>query len=155
MDERELRQLAHRGFRFALSLDGNRERAEDLLQEAWASVLAANGRMDKGYLFRAIRGKWIDAHRRRQVVAFVPLDRPMKDEQPDPREVDRRALLTAMESLRPEEREVLLLHVVEGYTAAEVGQLLDRPRNTVLTQLKRGRERLRAWFQTDSAAEAL
>lgn len=146
MTDRELEALAHRGFRYALALCGERAVAEDLLQDAWASVLTAQGRLDAGYLLRAIRSRWVDRWRRDERVAFVPFEPTTADPASDPREIDARALREAFATLRDEEREVLLLNVVEGYSASEVGALLDRPRNTVLTQLSRGRTRLRAWF---------
>ncbi len=152
MTDPELRELVDRGFRYALSLTHDHVAAEDLLQDAWTSVLAANGRMDVGYLIRAIRSRWIDGHRRRQVVSIEPLDAPVVDERTDPRDIDRDALWKAVATLRPQEREVLFLHVIEGHTAAEVAAITDRPRNTVLTLLSRGRSRMRAWFSSQKEA---
>jgi len=156
MDE-PLQHLVQRGFRYALSLTHDRPLAEDLVQEAWAAVLAAQGPQTKPYLFRAIRNRWIDRHRRERVVAFEPLAEPadVVDPAHDPRDFDGDALRRALATLRPEEREALFLCVVEGYTAAEVADLTGRPRNTVLSLMHRGRARVREWFaaqQTDEVA---
>ena len=57
MDTRELLQG---GFRYAMSLTHDRQQAEDLLQEAWARVLAANGPRHKGYLYATLRNVFHD-----------------------------------------------------------------------------------------------
>lgn len=150
-----LRGLAQRGYSYALSLVHDPALAEDLLQDAWTGVIRAGGPRTRAYLFRAIRHRWIDAHRRRQVVAFEPLDVPVVDPGPDPRLTDREALERALATLRSEEREALFLCVVEGYTAAEVAQRLGTPRNTVLSLVHRGRQKLRAWYAAQSDEEVL
>ena len=157
MADPEVQDLLKRGYRYALSLCHDPARAEDLAQEAWASMLSAGGRRDKPYLFRAIRSRWIDAHRRRQVLSFEPLARPadLADDRTDPRDVDRAALQRAMATLRPQEREALYLCVVEGYSATEAAELMGCPRNTVLSLAHRGRARLRAWFASQTQQEAL
>jgi RNA polymerase sigma-70 factor (ECF subfamily) len=47
-----------------------------------------------------------------------------------------------LSELRPEEREALFLHGVEGYTASEISRLTGQPRGTVLSLLHRARQRL-------------
>lgn len=41
----------------------------------------------------------------------------------------------------------IYLHYYEGYSTQEIGQMLKLPKNTVCTQLKRGRELLKESFQ--------
>ena len=45
--------------------------------------------------------------------------------------------------LRPEEREALYMNAVEGYSAREIAELTDRPRNTVLSLIHRGKKKFR------------
>lgn len=52
--------------------------------------------------------------------------------------------------LEPKYREVLLLFYVEGLTTAEIAKLLSRNENTVRTQLKTGRDRLRAILEKET-----
>jgi RNA polymerase sigma-70 factor (ECF subfamily) len=47
-----------------------------------------------------------------------------------------------LSELRPEEREALFLHEVEGYTASEISRMTGQPRGTVLSLMHRARERL-------------
>lgn len=158
MTAADLTALLKRGYRYALSLTHDWSSAEDLVQEGWAKLLKAGGPRTSGYLFAAIRSCWIDAYRRGKVVAFEALAEPeqVPGTSPDAAElsVTRSDLRAALAVLRPEEREVLFLHAVEGYTAAEIGELTSHPRNTVLSLLHRGKQRVRD-AQNDTPAEAL
>lgn len=66
----------------------------------------------------------------------------MEDEEP----VDTGEILRGL----PEKyREVLYLYYYEGYSTAEVAELLDRNESTVRTQMQKGRERLRCLLQKE------
>ncbi len=154
MTEPDLADLATRGWRYALSLTGDAAEADDLAQEAWTSVLKARGTPSRGYLLRAIRSRWIDAWRRRGDVVTLSLEAlPTPAQAPDRLEAAQQISI-AFAALRPEEREVLHLCVAEGYTAAEVAEIVEKPRNTVLSLIHRGRARLRAAL-TEANREAL
>ena len=66
----ELETLLHAGYRYAVALTGNEGDAEDLLQDAWLSMLRADAPRSRRYLFRTLRNKYIDVYRRRQVLDF-------------------------------------------------------------------------------------
>ena len=51
--------------------------------------------------------------------------------------------LKAVKSLPENYRNTIYLHYYEGYTAKEIGRILDAKENTVLSWLSRGREALR------------
>jgi len=141
MTDAEIADLLDRGYRYALSLTHDSPTAEDLLQDAWSGVLASGGTWSRPYLFRAIKNKWIDEHRRGQIVDFHPLeeDVPVQANTGDlARDLD-----AALAILRPQEREALYLNVVEGWTAQELAERLDRPRNTILSLIHRARIKLK------------
>jgi RNA polymerase sigma-70 factor (ECF subfamily) len=154
--------LLRQGYRFALSLAHDPARAEDLLQDAWVSVLKAGGPQTAAYLITAIRTRFVDLHRRALIAPTEPLEaepRPAIGTESafwsDPFQVVelKSALDRAMALLRPEERAVLLLSAVEGYTAREIGELLDTPRGTVLSLMHRTRAKLRRWLGENSRPE--
>jgi RNA polymerase sigma-70 factor (ECF subfamily) len=153
------RTLLQNAFRYALSLTHDREQAEDLLQEAWAKVLKAGGPHHKGYLYAAIRNGFLDERRRNKVVSFVPTDLPEHFADAlvgaETQAARRQLLAQALAVLRPEEREALYLSAVEGYTAAEIGELSNTPRNTVLSLLHRARQKVLAAFDAETAKEVL
>ena len=153
-DEDAPASLLRRGYRFALSLTHDPSRAEDLLQDAWVSVLKARGPRVAPYLFAAIRTRFVDQRRRALIAPTSSIDAesPRSEVEDgfwnDPCDlVDRRATLDrALALLRPEERAVLVLSAVEGYTAREIGEMLDAPRGTVLSLMHRARAKLRRWI---------
>jgi RNA polymerase sigma-70 factor (ECF subfamily) len=142
----DIHDLLDRGYRYAVALTADPVRADDLLQEAWVGVLKAKGPRTAPYLLRAIRSRWIDAHRRSQVIplAFVDAEQPVRPE--IERLIEADALWAGLMQLRPEEREVLHLHLVEGWTAREIAEQCGTPRNTVLSWMHRGRTRLKEWL---------
>jgi len=160
VDERELLQnLLQRGYRYALSLTHNNEKAEDLLQDAWLSVLSKGGPRHVGYLFATIRNRFIDLDRRAAVLLVEPLEEgdlagmePQAALEAEEVRVELLALESALGTLRPEEREVLFLTAVEGFTAREVSQLTRRPRGTILSLAYRARIKLRE-FMTRAESE--
>jgi len=145
----EIEMLLVRGYRYGLSLTHDPDQAEDLLQDAWVSVLKAHGPHEIGYLFASIRSRFIDQYRRKRIELVEPLP---------PEELERIAddeggwnpeihlgsedLDAALAKLRPEEREILFLQAIEGFTANEIGELTGRPRGTVLSLLHRTRKKL-------------
>ncbi|TDI51887.1 MAG: RNA polymerase sigma factor [Acidobacteria bacterium] len=157
-----LEDLLQRGYRFAFSLTHDAARAEDVLQEAWVSVLRARGPHTVGYLFATIRSRFVDQYRRELIAPTESLDaHPHLAAEAEATFWTERcqsvpvhaALHRAMASLRPEERAVLVLSAVEGYTAREIGELLDAPRGTVLSLMHRTRVKLRRWFQDNPKEE--
>ena len=154
--EDALKILLRQGYRFALSLVHDSVRAEDLLQDAWVAVLKAGGPQTAAYMITAIRSRFIDQHRRALITPTESLDeKPRltmeleKEFWNDPCHVVamKTTLHRALDLLRPEERAVLLLSAVEGYTAKEIGELLGAPRGTVLSLMHRTRAKMRRWIQ--------
>lgn len=150
-----IEELLRQGYRFALSLTRDPSRAEDLLHDAWVAVLKASGPHTAAYLITAIRTRFVDGQRRALIAPTESIDaRPRlvaeieSEFWSDPcRTVPLKATLDrALGLLRPEERAVLVLSAVFGYTAREIGELLDAPRGTVLSLMHRTRAKMRRWL---------
>ncbi|MBX9633662.1 MAG: sigma-70 family RNA polymerase sigma factor, partial [Magnetospirillum sp.] len=60
-----------------------------------------------------------------------------------------RDLAAALAQLSPEQREVVLLVGLEGMSYAEVAEVTGVPMGTVMSRLKRGRERLTQLMRGD------
>ena len=146
-----LEELLHSGYRYALSLTHHKANAEDVLQDAWVAILQAGGPHNKPYLFRAIRSRFLNHHKRERLVPMVPVEDATVDWDTDDRLWDptppfaasEKMLETVLSTLRPLEREALFLAAVEGYTAQEIGDLTAQPRGTVLSLIHRARHKLR------------
>lgn len=57
------------------------------------------------------------------------------------------ALREAMKTLKKGYREVIFLHYFEGYTAAEIGEILKISTSAVTTRLQRGRRMLKRFLE--------
>lgn len=149
----ELEPLLQRGYRYALAITHDEARAEDVLHDALAAILKRGREVTVGYLFTAIRNRFIDLVRREKRVAMHPLD---EGELPDVRAgsladdpVDRERIEEALAVLSPAEREAVYLMYVEDYTAAEIGEMSGRPRGTVLSHLHRARQKMKKVLTRD------
>ncbi|MCU7923441.1 MAG: RNA polymerase sigma factor [Candidatus Thiodiazotropha sp. (ex Dulcina madagascariensis)] len=147
----DMRELLRRGYRYAFSLTHDKTRAEDLLQDAWVSTLKTGGVLRRAYLFSAIRSRFLDSCRRAQLVVFESLDEEVDaGQQHTPADeivlANLQMLERSLSTLRPIEREVLLLSDLEGYTAQEISELTGHPRGTVLSLIHRSRRRLKHYL---------
>ncbi|MCY3760474.1 MAG: RNA polymerase sigma factor [Gemmatimonadetes bacterium] len=146
-----MRELIQAGYGYALSLTGVEADAEDLVHEAYLR-LARRGRRhpDRPLLFTTI-----DAWRRQRRFPSESLEEESHPA-PGPTEdlhLDRVDLTQALSQLRSEEREAIYLQVVQGYTAAEAAELMERPRGTVLSLVHRGKARLRMLLRDQARQE--
>ncbi len=156
-DESELRELMARGYRYALALHHDEAKASDLLQEACLAVIQAEGPWARGYLFSAIRTRFLNEVRRARLVAIEPvadieavagdnLGPALGDGEAFP--ADDESLHRALGRLGPDHREALYLAAVEGLSTHEIAELMGRPRNTVLSLIHRARHRVRGNLET-------
>jgi len=140
--------LLQRGYRYALSLTHDAPRAEDLVQDAWTSLLGRGGPFHVGYLVSTIRNRFVDEKRRSALAPVEPLDALDAPEEAPARDegsiqADRAAMRQALERLRTEERETLYLFAVEGYRLGEIARLTGRPEGTISSLVTRARQKLR------------
>ena len=119
--------------------------AEDIAQEAFVSALRALGRFDRRrplgpWLHRIVVNRAIDWSRARALrpeSGAVP-DLPTLDE-------DRglgEDVVAALAALGPEHRAVVVLRHLLGYTPGEIATMLDLPRGTVNSRLRRALDSL-------------
>jgi RNA polymerase sigma-70 factor, ECF subfamily len=134
-------------FRYLLYLCGSRDMAEDLTQEtfvqAWRSLAALeNGERLRPWLYRIAHREFLQAMRAAPpVVSFEALPEGYEPRAlDDTRAVELRAILAA---LPIEEREMVVLHYLEGYNSEEVAGIMGVPAGTVRYRLSEARARLR------------
>ena len=119
--------------------------AEDVAQEAFLAAVRHLDRFDRRrpfgpWLHRIVVNRAIDAARARALRRESALtEHAVAAEDPEP--VDS-AVLRALGGLPPEQRAVVVLRYLLGYTPGEIARLLDLPRGTVNSRLRRGLDRL-------------
>lgn len=142
--------------RFALSLTGNRDDADDLLQSTVERVLARG--MPEGadvlrWMFRVVRNLWIDEVRSRRVRLEVAArgeaneTATMNGEGAGIGGLQMREIADAMASLPKDQRALLSLVAIEGLTYREAAEVLEIPIGTVMSRLARARAGMAARLQ--------
>lgn len=128
--------------------------AEDVCQDAFITALEQLDTCRQpdhfgSWLLRIVRNRAISAQRRRKVRDAIPLEwaehasgtgSPAADAD---RSLLRDRLSTAVATLPERQREVLLLHDLEGWKHREIGDLLNLPEGTVRNLLFQARRAMR------------
>lgn len=157
IQNKSLTTLLQHGFRYAMSLTHDVAKAEDILQDAWLAVLKASGPHEKGYLFSAIRTRFINQYRRELLVPIVSFDDEIiggVDQVAGTADVSLAKfhiddLEKQLAILRPLEREAIYLSAVEGFSAREISDQTRQPRGTVLSLIYRAKRKLRESFNNE------
>lgn len=164
MDSRAILAELPRLRRYARALVGNREAADDLIQDtlerAWMRVAQWRPGSDlRSWLLAIMHNLRMDQLRRPTLAAASldddeePADLPVRATQTD--RIELAELGTALGCLPEEQRAVLLLVALEDMSYAEIATTLAIPVGTVMSRLARGRERLRELIETRSNPIAL
>ena len=123
--------------------------AEDIAQEAFLAAVRTLDRFDRSrpfgpWLHRIVVNRAIDWVRARTLRAEVGGE--SLADRPAPAPIDAafsEPVGTALAELSPEHRAVIVLRHLLEYTPGEIAELLDLPRGTVNSRLRRGLDVLR------------
>lgn len=150
--KKRLESCQEKLLRLAWSWTGDRDQAEELVQECLTRALGSASQLrDESRLevwaSRILVNLYRDACRKRSV-DLVDID-PDELVQPDmgPQELfesaESHALLeSAMGQLKHETRQVISLVDIAGFSYAECAEILDVPIGTIMSRISRGREKL-------------
>ena len=136
-------------FRVAYNYIGSRADAEDVAQNVFFKLLQskmpfAGNEHVKNWLIRVtinecknlVRAKWWKTESIEDHASTLTFENPTHSD-----------LYYAVMGLPKKYRLPIYLHYYEGYSTAEIGALLRIPKNTVCSNLKRGRELLKVTLQ--------
>lgn len=148
-------------WRQALALLGDRAAAEDVVQEAFLRVWRRRERLRPGeldgYLVQAARNLALDQQRWRARRGAGDTADPATVALVVPRHDDALAeserLSRALQQLPPEQREVVLLRVVDGLTFPELAARTGAAEGTVCSRLRYGLARLRQLMSRPASEE--
>ena len=134
-----------RAYRAAYLVVHDAAGAEDIAQEAWLAAVRALDRFDRRrpfgpWLHRIVVNRAIDWTRARTLRAEVELTDSYAAEADPPGELP--TLTRALSQLPPEQRAVIVLRHLLEYTPGEIAELLELPRGTVNSRLRRGLDQL-------------
>ena len=138
-----------RAYRAAYLVVHDSAAAEDIAQEAFLAAVRALDRFDRRrpfgpWLHRIVVNRAIDWSRARALrreAGETGLDAVAATPRPD--NPHARSLAAALAELSPEHRAVIVLRHLLEYTPGEIAELLELPRGTVNSRLRRGLDSLK------------
>ena len=139
-----------RAYAVARAIVPTHEDAEDVVQEAFLHAWRALDRFDPAqpfgaWLHRIVANAALDVVRRRKVRAADELNESFAMPFRDPAVADElgRKLRAALDTLTDRQRAVVVMHDVEGFRHAEIGDMLGIPEGTARSDLHHARTALR------------
>jgi RNA polymerase sigma-70 factor (ECF subfamily) len=137
--EDELNKL----YRYALSLCGQEEQAWDLVHDAVLNSRKYIIINKEAYLRRMVRNAFYDELKRR--ARNIDFNEELAESQLniDEEMENKNEINFLLSKLSPEEREIIFLHYVEGYSYKEISSLSGMKVGTVMSKLSRSKEKMR------------
>ncbi|WP_342250323.1 sigma-70 family RNA polymerase sigma factor [Sphingomonas sp. OTU376] len=132
---------------FGRSLSGNRDIADDLVQETMLKAWAARGRFEAGTNFKAwtttiLRNVYFSQTRRNRFAgewSDLVADRVLAAPASQDKSVELRDLMRALQQISPDQREALILVVAAGMAYEEVAEITGVAVGTVKSRVSRAR----------------
>jgi RNA polymerase sigma-70 factor (ECF subfamily) len=158
-----VRRYLRPAYLVALAIVGRPADAEDIAQEALILAFerletCRNPEAFRSWLFQIVRNhslNWLDRRRLRDVSRDpTPKELPHDGPAPDAHAF-RAQLLAALNELGPSEREVVLLHDLEGWTHPEISAALGISAVMSRQSLFQARRKLRAGLSSPPAREEI
>src|ERR687884_370345 len=152
-------------FSLAYRMMGDRQAAEDLVQDAFLKVWrnASSYRAERGsvrtWILSIVHNRGIDqlrsqASRRRtqdRIEAAAPRSQPSEAFAETWRNSQRDQVREALNTLPPEQLKILELAYFSGYTHVEISDLLGLPLGTVKGRMRLGLKKVRDYFESRGA----
>ena len=153
-------------YSLAYRLMGEKQEAEDVVQEAFVKVWRSAGgyRVGRGsvrtWILSIVHNRGIDqirshASRRRtqdKVEASTPTSEPSEAFSETWKNSQREQVREALNTLPQEQLKILELAYFSGYTHVEIAERLDLPLGTVKGRMRLGLRKIRDFFQARGAA---
>lgn len=144
--------VARELYRVALYTLGNPQDAEDVVAETFLEAWKGIRGLREPERFRQWMLRILSIRCKRRVGRYVQekgnidIDDYIEEGVPDSSGL-RAEVRDAMARLAPEERQIVLLSVLEGYTMREIAQMLELPQGTVSSKLHRTLKKLRRMLE--------
>ena len=150
--------------RFAYSLTGNTDDADDLVQATFERILKKGVPEDVEavkWAFKICRNVWIDEYRSQKVREKATQSPELQEKQVDPQSAPNEAkervakVNEAMGALPDDQRSILSLVALKGMSYKEVAAISGIPVGTVMSRLSRARTSLLDMLGSETTGQAL
>ncbi len=142
---------------------GNSAEAEDLTQEIFVEIWKSAGRFnpeagsESVFIATIARRRIIDRlrflGRRPETEEFDETSAIGQTKGMEQIAVDAERAHAALQNLREDQRDLILMGVVEGMTHSEIATATGKPLGTVKTQMRRGLAKVRAMLEDDNESD--
>ena len=123
--------------------------AQDVVQEVFLRLMNQPGFTSGEHLRAWLIRVTVNCCRDVQKSHWRKKREPLSEDWPDGLAESDRFVLLEIWRLPVQSRNILHLHYVEGYTISEIAKILDRKENTVASQLRRARLKLKDLLQEE------
>ena len=149
--QRAVREYGNSLYRLCSVMTGNRDDAEDAVQECFLKYVEKapqfnDAEHEKAWLIRVASNICRDMMRKRKHQSFVSLDEIRNLGVCE----DNAQILGMLVSLEDKYRIVIHLHYVEGYKAREIASMLGITEAAVKKRLQRGRDALKEIYEKEA-----
>ena len=136
---------------------GNREMAEDVTQDVFVKLITNSPSLEEGrekaWLLKVTLNRCRDLWRSSWIKKVI-LGHPGFECFPAPDMIgqlaDQQTLSEAVNRLKPEFKEVVLLFYYQGYSVSDIAEMLEIAEGTVSSRLSRAREKLQKDLKGDA-----
>lgn len=164
--EKQVRPHLTRLYRYAYRLSGSRENAEDIVQDLLVRLFEKQIVIEEldnptTWLLKVLYRQFIDWQRKTrrtptllneenadEILETLPHEH-LTPEQALQQDQTQNDLSQALKKLNDDQRVLIMLHDVEGFTLQELHEVLDTPLGTLKSRLHRGRQQLREIYSRD------
>jgi len=154
---RVYQQIADDLYRVALYSLGNAHDAQDVVSETFSEAFKGIKNLRDDNSFRPWIMRILSIRCKRKIGQYISgrneldiddfLDLTEEGEGVEEHSTQKLALVSALETLTPQERQIIALAVVQGYTVRETAEILGAPQGTVSSKLHRTLKKLRAQLE--------
>lgn len=150
-------QIADDLYRVALYSLGNAHDAQDVVSETFMEAYKGLKNLRDENSFKPWIMRILSIRCKRKISQYISgrneldiddfLDLSQEEESVESKSTQKLALLAALDTLTTQERQIVALAVVQGYTVRETAEILNAPQGTVSSKLHRTLKKLRAQLE--------
>lgn len=150
------RRYARIMFSFCLIYESERDRAKDILQEAFIKIFRNISGYHKsgsltGWMKKIIINTAIDHFRKKtsgiRFIQIEEMDHPVADEESVEASLNEQDIISQIRRLPEGARIIFQLHALEGYSHSEIAHLLHISVGTSKSQICRAKHLLQKWMK--------
>jgi len=152
------KEILQKLYRYSYSLTCDEHDAYDLLQTSLEKFIKSNVAANEpvAYVKKIIYNRFIDECRRKKIVQFENLEEATLPVDFDVQTLDELLVNENMakqilQSLEPDEREIMYCWAIEGFSTSEIATKLNKPKGTILSKIYRMRKKVIEQFNSSSS----